>query len=119
MIQLKPLLLQSSHQQWRISAAEPNRRRVELLGSENQADETFDDSPAHRLARIPGERLTIAEILPLVVRICQRLSACSHGLQLQPQSSCKPAAIEFAVCSHARQAEHGAGINNHQWANLC
>ena len=119
MIQLKPLRLQSSHQQWSITAAEPKRRGIKLLGSENQTDETFDHSPAHGLARIPGERHAIAGILPLVVRICQRLSACSHGLQLQPQSSCKPAAIEFAICGHPRQAEHGASINNHQWANLC
>tara|TARA_B100001109_G_scaffold198036_1_gene164690 strand:- start:197 stop:556 length:360 start_codon:yes stop_codon:yes gene_type:complete len=119
MIQLKPLGLQSLHQQRSITAAEPKRRRIKVLGSENQTDKTFDHSPAHRLTRIPGERQAIAGILPLVVRICQRLSACCHGLQLQPQSGRKPAAIEGTVCSHAREAEHGAGINNHQWASLC
>ena len=119
MIQLKPLGLQSLHQQRSITAAEPKRRRIEVLGSENQADKTFDHSPAHRLTRIPWEWHSIARELLLNIRIGQCLRSYRHRLQLQPQSGCEPATVECAVSGHTREAENGAGINNHQWASLC
>ena len=118
MVHVQPLAQQSLQQQWSITAAEPERRGIELLSSDDQTDETFDHSPAHRITRLSRERRSSTEILRVVARIRQRLRACRHGLQLQRQSSCQPATVESTISAHPRQAEHGAGINNHQGANL-